>query len=487
MSSFWATAAAGARAALAEAAATGKSLLSRSKALAAMAVLTAGANLGLPRLLDAGAPAGDRLRLLATYSFGTTGFLLTVFALWAGGAAVSSEAGAGTLGLSLTKPAGRWSLWLGKWLATAAACWGLLAVGAVAAGFGMWRLAREAEREGGGAALLRGAWETIRAESPDAEAETESRLAEWAAGKAGVAEALREGGPAAAEWREAARRSVLRERYTVGSGEEAVWRFRAGEGGGDGAAAVAWRAHATEPGVFRLTGELSAEGAGGTARVRMDGAAGVPQSAELGNWRAGAGEVTVRVRVEGEPGGTAFGFDPEEGMSLRIRRGGAAANFGKALLLLAARLALLAAVGTAFGTWFSTATAGFLSAAMVVLLGCSGILRDAAAVDRATFVGSLQASTTRVVERVGDDGETVAEERSMPTWVATAMWAAYRGTAAALGPLIGDRSAADACEGEWIPWRRVVGGSAVAGVAVPAALCALCAWSLRRREWGAVS
>ena len=90
-----------------------------------------------------------------------------------------------------------------------------------------------------------------------------------------------------------------------------------------------------------------------------------------------------------DPAQATLFFDPDDGVVLRVRTGSFAGNYLRAGLLLYGRLALLAAVGLALGTFFSTPVAAFASVVLVLLLQLSGFIGGAAQADRAVFVANV--------------------------------------------------------------------------------------------------
>ena len=194
--------------------------------------------------------------------------------------------------------------------------------------------------------------------------------------------------------------------------------------------------------------------------------------------------VEMRLEEGGEAAGVDFFFDPEDGMTLRVPRGGVRGNAAKAWAALAGRLALLSAVGVTLGTLFSMPVASFLAVALLVVLHFAPLLDEASRVDRATFTRSLLSAMA------GGHGHGGEEEEPAPGGWRNAMangafWV-YRGTAWALRPFLADKATEELCAAEWIDPGTVARQAAWRIVALPAALGVLGACVLRRREWGGV-
>ncbi|MBR6021995.1 MAG: hypothetical protein IK066_06195, partial [Kiritimatiellae bacterium] len=282
---------------------------------------------------------------------------------------------------------------------------------------------------------------------------------------------------AASAAEEGFRRAALAERCRVAGEKSAEWRFDA-SGAADGEAlALSWQCHAGVPGNWNVRIGIAA-GEGRTAL--LEGPAGAREETRL-DW-SGGGELVLAARLA-EDEGADFWFDPEDGMLLRVPKGGAWGNAAKAVASWAGRLALLAAVGTTLGTLFSMPVASFLAVALLALVQCGDLLEEASGVDRDAFVRSLTAV-------MGGGGHSHGgEESAAPPgpWAergAAAVYYLYKGTGWVLKPLTGDHSARQLCEGEWIPPGETARGLGWRLAALPALLGAIGTWVLRRREWG---
>ena len=265
--------------------------LVRTRTAVLLAVLVVAANVLLPLGIRGDGSAEGALRMHMAYTLGMSVFLLGLFSLWAGSAAVSGEAGEGTLTLVLTKPAGRWAVWTGKWLALMAVN-GVLLVGGAALSRGVleWRM-RSWEKAGlhGAAELAAARAEVLgcRAEAlaavDDVGAEVEERFARLKS-EGRVQEGVSEGA-----LKRQLRRDLLTRRYALEAGAGRTWRFewpggaeregaqvrwaceraRAGGGGqagafGEKAGQLDWRTGQTQsPPMLKKSGAV--EGSGGRA------------------------------------------------------------------------------------------------------------------------------------------------------------------------------------------------------------------------------
>lgn len=448
--------------------------LVRTRTALLLAVLVMAANVLLPLGIRGDGSAEGALRMHMAYTLGMSVFLLGLFSLWAGSASVSGEAGDGTLTLVLTKPAGRWAVWAGKWMALMAVNGVLLAGGAaLSRGVLEWRL-RSWEKAGlhDAAELAAARAEVLgcRAEAlaavDDVGAEVEERYARLKA-EGRVQEGVREGA-----LKRQLRRDLLTRRYALEAGAGRTWRFEWPAGARREEAQVRWKCERSTAG----GGETAVEWRmGGGEGVRAEFVAGLPQRLA---WQGGEEAVVEGVNRDAE--GAGLYFDPEVGVVLTAPAGRWAANMARILLLQWVRLGFLAAAGLTLGVVFSRGTAVFLSLALLLLQGMAGFVGTAAQTDREVFVENVA-----VFGRGGHGAEAEdVEPGALAKAAADGLYWIYRGTWTVLRPLLDNRSLEAAGTGTRVEtgevWRRV----AATGVAWPAALCALSAWALRRREWG---
>lgn len=98
----------------------------RSKVVLSLLVLLGTAVVALPQTLHGdGTPAGD-IRMLLTWTLGSTLAIMAFATLWAGCNAISSEIRDGAFSSVAVTPVRPWELWLGKWLGLVALDAGLL-------------------------------------------------------------------------------------------------------------------------------------------------------------------------------------------------------------------------------------------------------------------------------------------------------------------------------------------------------------------------
>ena len=424
-----------------------------------------------------GTPDGY-VRIHLSYTLGLSSFLLTLATLWAGGAAVSQEADEKTLQLLLVKPVPRLSIWLGKWIALLVVDALLLAlVGAVSAA----TLQRRLRQGGFDPDALAAARQTalashdvLRAPLPDVEADVRSELDSLRARRT-LPEHVSESVLA-----DNVRRTLLARRFSIPPGASRVWRFDP-VSGDSGSLLVQFRCDSSVPGITGLPLALALD-VGGRRQVRDALAVpGVRQTIVFEDPAPadGASPLAVEVSNLGDHGATLF-FDPAEGLVVRQPAGTFAGNFLRALAMVYLRLALFAAIGVAFGTFFSMPVAAFLSAVLVVVLQLSGFISAAAQVDRDVFVANVApfgAHAHSHGEAV--DVQTTPAARAL----AAVLFYAYRGTWHALRPLLEDRTLDDLSDGIRIPPRDVLLALLRQGLLWPLALALLSAGVLRRREW----
>lgn len=309
----------------------------RSKVSAALALLMFTAILLLPLLIQSDGSIEGYVRILLQYTLGCVTAALSVASLWAGCAAVSTELRDRQMHLLAVKPVPRAAVWLGKWI-------GLLAVNAILL------------IPAGTVTYLVLQWNT----RPGAISEADRTVLEE--------QLLTARTPVKAANFDPTRPA------TVAAGESAVFRFELPEKRRTGrplhlryqlvssammtpAADVIWQGKKLEH----------------DTRVSMNRimTLTVPES-EIENNRV---ELTFTSHADE---GTTLLFTPEQPPELLYTSGGFSANYLKALLMIYAHLAFMAAVGVTFGTLFTLPVAVCCAGWLLMLLASATLLQELA-------------------------------------------------------------------------------------------------------------
>lgn len=437
----------------------------RSRVLLILAALLALAVVSLPLTIRGDGTVGGQVQVMLRYSLGFAFVLLAVALVWSGCAAIATEVRDRQMHLVATKPVYALEIWLGKWL-------GLLALLAVLLGgsgavvFGLLHVRfRAADLDDGERQRLREEILVARAEirpvMPEvdrpARAELERRRA---AGE------LPPEVPVDEVYR-ALRRSLLVQAFSVPAGGRASWRFRVSPRPDPGRPFVLqFRFEKSvmdlEPvqgrWVFERPGDTRRREVAGTYRPRAIHTVPVPLEA-IGP------DGILRVHYENvDPTPALLLFDPDDGLMLLPYRGTFAANYVRALLVLYARLAFLAALGLATGTLFSLPVAAFASVSTAFLL----LLGD-------------------YIERMAGQGAFFGTEPAAG-WVALVLDRLFALVFQALAFVVRPLRGADPLDllatGRWVGW-GFVGQEFLVQMVIYGGVMALgCAAIFRRRELG---
>lgn len=351
----------------------------RSRLVVSLLVLLLVAIVGIPLTVKGDGTLEGHVRIAIGYTMGFASALLGLATLWAGALSIAQEIDERQVQLLVAKPVHRFQIWLGKWL-------GLMAVNAVllaACGAATYGLLR---------------WNTSGGRMADAD---RARLMNE------VLAAHRSVAPAAFDVAEAARR-VLRERMDRGELVEGVPPAMALQAVRQ---ELLLRASTVPPGErrdwsFQLPRDID-RSEPLTLRFRFSSSQFGLEAVE-GTWLAGSPdrpylfqrpvtnvpgplhEIQVPAGVADESGRIDLSFvnrhatpitvvfPLEDGVRLLAPAGGFEANFARALLVVLARLAFLAALGVTAGALFSTPVAAFMAMALALLLHLGGYVESLA-------------------------------------------------------------------------------------------------------------
>lgn len=470
----------------------------RSRLALPMLLAVLAADIALPLAIRGDGTLEGLIRLHLTYTLGLASFLLGLFSLWAGCGGISREAETRTLHLLVTKPVPRLSIWLGKWFALLVLDAALLSVALAASAATLaWRIHSPAFTDADRAVTLPIALASLTGlypDQPDVSATVEADLERLHA--TGRLPDLPE-----TTIRAQLRHAALVRANTIHPGAEHLWTFTPPPHIPRDAPAwmqfhcdtsafgVAETAIYCYPGSLEaaLAGALDISPAWQPTPIVTGMPALLPTPQRLDTFadpRSGIFSLTVK---NADPAQATLFFDPDDGVLLRVRTGTFAGNYLRAGLLLYGRLALLAAVGLALGTFFSTPVAAFASVVLLLLLQLSGFIGGAAQADRAVFVANV-APFGAHVHSPGDAEHSVAAEAApSPTPLAraaaTALYWLYRGTWACIRPLMDDDAIDRLATATAIPAREVAASLLRRLLLLPLLLGLLSAAVLRTREW----
>lgn len=337
---------------------------------------------GLPLTVrDDGTLAG-RVQLLLGYTLGLASLILSIATVWAACGAVSAEVQNRQIHLVATKPVHRAQIWLGKWL-------GLMIINAVLLGIcgaTVYALLRWNTRPG---VLSDADRTTLRDEiltgrlkilPQPVDVEDAARRELERAQKQGL---IPPNVPPAQAY-QAIRQALLTRAFAVPPGAKREWVFRAPEGGaGDQPLVFRFRLSSSAIGLEKVTGlwrvqrrgsptwfEHRDESVPGAARSFKVPASAAARRESAPPRAAGGGDLVVEYANVSEEPVTVL-FPPEDGLTLLVYRTTFEANLARALLVILARLAFIAALGVTAGSLFSMPVAAFasLGALLVVLAG----------------------------------------------------------------------------------------------------------------------
>lgn len=328
---------------------------------------------GLPASIKGDGTLAGKLRVLLEYNLGLSAFLLAAATVWTACGAVSQEVQDRHILLIAVKPVHRWQVWLGKWLGLVAMNSALLCGAGVVTYLFVLRSVNAAgvsaaEQREVRTNILQGRRRILpRFES--AQSAAQARLRELA--RRGLV-------PAEVSAREALailRREVVAARSVVAPAAEQTWTVDPPRGGWPASAdgrrivlRIRCRASSLEDLPVRGTWTIRGGSATEAAVVRMPPGKGVVRQFEIPA-AAIAGAAPVNIRFVNDPAGASCTavFDHEEPIALLIEESGFFSNLLRALLVIDALLALLAALGLAAGSFLSFPVAAFVSAVLLAL------------------------------------------------------------------------------------------------------------------------
>ncbi len=436
----------------------------RSRALAVLVILLFLCVTALPLTIRGDGTLSGQAQILLSYTLGFATLILTIAGVWAGCAAVSGEVRGRQIQLLVVKPIRPLEIWMGKWIGLMALNGLLLFLaGALVYGMLLWTTRPEA-LDADQRRRLREEILVARAVArPDESGlEEEARAAlesERAAGRL----------PAEAD-PQSAYQTLLRLRrlhfYSVPPGGVGEWRIRLpAPPAPDRPIFLHFRFSKSAMDLEAIAGQWYF-GSATEARLGTVGAwppespqtLPVPPAPFLG-------EREMRIAFANtDPSGATIFFSPDGGLEVLMRRGGFAANYARAGLLLFIQLAFLSAVGLAAGSLFSMPVAAFVSLSFVIVARA------------APYIGAMAEQRRYFSDAPGAGLAATALD--------AALRVVFRMLRAALAPLRLPDALDLLAGGRWIPWSAVLSAAASHLALYGGLLALLCAAALRRRELG---
>ncbi|MBN1420957.1 MAG: ABC transporter permease subunit [Planctomycetes bacterium] len=416
-----------------------------------------------PFVLAGDGTLAGRLRMFLSYALGTTGLLLSVFTIVLGTATLSAEIERRELPVLATKPIPRWAVLAGKWLGLVAIDLALLACAGIAVWLGAARIlgAGDPNERADARDRVLAARIALVPDPRPVDPERERALAEEllrderlavrrseASIRRAVARALQ---LTAIRPSEAASFTVRGIRQAPGVGGDLVvrYRFEAFPLPPSETVALAWTFGAdTSPDRARIETRTSA---GGVHEMRIP-AALVDAS----------GALAIQVR-HADPNPCLVIIEPERGIEVLARAGGFEGNLARALVLLALRLAFIAAL--------ALLAASFLSGPVALLAGLTVVF---VALGSGFFLEGLHYQIT------------FTARRATGFWrIFQIVWGyAYTAVLWILPRFDPYDPAAPLADGRAISWGLVARAIAILGIVQSGAAALLAAVLLRRRELG---
>ena len=362
----------------------------RSHVVHVVLALLGAAILMLPLTIADDGTAQGHVQVSLNYSLGVTGILLSLVALWLGCTGLAEDIETYQMHLVVSKPVGRWQIWLGRWLGIILLQGALLALAAtVILVLTYWRIRTAdfpiVERRKLGAEVMV-ARRLFMPEKPDLEAMVQEELQRR----------LATGSTQPAMINDKTVRDTLRRQLRTRLTEvpAASTRFYPFAGlpvpERDGYLSLRYRLYVDSAktrdqrvthGNWLLMLPPEAEGrppravllfphnamAGGFQQVSLPARLGLPDGTSIPLVQPDGGTVLAYQNLD--PESKSVVIQEEDGPALLIRVGGFTPNYVRVVLLLFLQIVFLAALGCTCGAGLSTPVAIFMAAAYLVFGG----------------------------------------------------------------------------------------------------------------------
>ncbi|MCX7818324.1 MAG: hypothetical protein N2652_03820 [Kiritimatiellae bacterium] len=384
----------------------------RSRLWLVLTVMIVAIALGLPVTVKGDGTITGLCRIAITYTMWLTSLLISLASVWVGCGAIALEVRDRQMHQVLTKPVRTIEVWVGKWLALAVLSAALCAAAAAGSAVALSTAVRRGPWQAADLRVLREeilvARRALAPITPDVEQRVQQHIREATAAGRWPPE-----GEPAAEARRRLRDSLRASDHTVLPSSRGTWEIELPEHvRADGTAQLRFRFATSTLDTSKVAGRWSLLAESGAERWSLEGAwtpgavhsLSVPASALAGSRR-------VRLVFENRDRlrGTLL-FDPDEGIRLLIREGGAAGNFVRGWLVTWCQITVLGAVGLAAGSLLSMPVASFLAVAAVLVARMAG------------YVSTMAGQPVFVEDPTTARGWAAAAERIWQTYFSVMNW-----------------------------------------------------------------
>lgn len=341
----------------------------RSRVVSCMLFLLILTVVVLPMTIRGDGTVSGYIQVILTFTLGTVMLILSLATVWASCAAVSQEISEKRIMMLGTKPVNRGQIWLGKWLGLLAMN-GIMLLGCGLTVYGLlqWKIQHSDLSQKGKELLQREilvARQVVQARQPAFDKSIDAILKDTMA-RGGASRQFSE-----EQVREALRMNMLTKYYSAPQHHAITWTFDLPGPVPEGQSlflrykfSTSVRNAGTIKGIWRAGPK---DGAHQIEQETTDVAEG-SHVIELPAAAVGPdGRMEVQFQNEHAIPLTVL-FDPGQGLSVLVYKDTFEMNFVRAILLLMAHLAFLAALGTSAGSAFSMPIATFFSIFVIILL-----------------------------------------------------------------------------------------------------------------------
>lgn len=413
----------------------------------------------LPLTIEGDGSIAGLVQITLSYTLGLAQLVLSITTLWAGSAAISSEISDKTIQLIATKPVSRMRLWIGKWIGLSLLNAALLGVCGVAT-YAMLQLhLQRMERISPGrtdeASRILSARDSRKPEDADIESLVQARMRAIQTQDAPTAESLKSAA-------DSIRREITVRNNTVKPGGHLEWRFGA-IGGADTATTLTlqYKISSSAIGQAPVRGRWRIGTTDAPAIIDVEMESMPRRAMEVtfpmdDRWREH--ELMVAYDDLGEDPVSVI-FDPGT-LTLLVPRGGFAANYVRALLIVLGQLSFMAALGVSAGCLFSLPVASLVSFFLLLVIQMGSYIEGLSAIE-IVLPGSGDAAMS---------------------WSTVAGALVFKCLAMVMKPLLGENVLEYVATGRMVAWSWTVNGLAMQGVVYSLLAGAISSWILGRRE-----
>lgn len=326
--------------------------------------------IALPLTIKGDGTLPGYVQILLTYTLGVVVFVLSITTLWAGCASIAQEISERQIHLVLSKPVSRPEIWLGKWLSLLVLNAVMLAISAVTVyALLQWNtrdavLEPEEKRQLEEEILI--ARKGLEPEMPDISRDVEAEVISFFETNEG-----QNGLPPRDAVAEAARVELLSRAFTADPGETLAWIVKVpGPLNSDDTILIRYKFALGTLGLEKMHGNwrVGHPKAGNIVEFSREDTANAFHTLKVPANTVGP-DLTLRIELKNtHPSNVSMIFSPTDGMTALIPAGSFEANLLRAVSILFAHLALLAAIGVTSGSLLSLPVAALVSLYAIVLI-----------------------------------------------------------------------------------------------------------------------